>query len=45
MVEYVLVTVVLAAVLLGNPDVVQELLGAIRRIYQAFTYALSRTIH
>lgn len=45
MTEYVVVTALVATVLLANPGVVQELVDALKRMYEAFTYALSRTIH
>lgn len=45
MTEYLLVTAVVTAVLLANPGVVGELVAAIQRIYRAFTWALSQTIH
>lgn len=44
MVEYAIVTALVALVLVGNPSVVQQLVTAIKRLYQAFTYAISQTI-
>lgn len=44
MVEYLIATSLVALALIGNPGVVQKLIEAIRKLYQAFTYAISLTV-
>ena len=40
-VEYIVVTTLLVLVLLSNPNVIQQLVEALRKAYASFTYALS----
>lgn len=44
MVEYAIVTGLVALVLIGKPSVVERLVQAIKQLYRAFTYAISQTI-
>lgn len=45
MVEYTIATALVALVLIGNPGIVHKLIEAISKLYQAFTYAISLTVH
>jgi len=40
-IEYVVVTVLFVLALVAAPNVIPELMEAIKRAYQAFTYAIS----
>lgn len=40
-IEYVVVTVIFLLALVKAPDVIPELMEAIRKMYQAFTFAVS----
>ena len=44
LIEYTLVTVVGVLVLIAEPNIVLELIEAIRKAYQGFTYMLSMGI-
>lgn len=44
MIEYAIVTVVGVLVLVAEPNIVLELIDALRRAYQGFTYMLSMSI-
>lgn len=40
-IEYLVVTVIFLLALVAAPDVIPELMEAIRKMYQAFTFAVS----
>lgn len=41
LIEYTLVTFLVVVVLIANPNVITEIVDAIRSVYQAFTSAIS----
>ncbi len=41
LIEYSLVTALIVVVLIANPNVIVQIVDALRRIYSSFTYALS----
>lgn len=40
-IEYAVVTVLFVLALIASPNVIPELMDALKRVYQAFTYAIS----
>lgn len=43
MMEYVLITLFIIVVLIASPNVIEEIINAIKDVYRAFVYAIGMT--